>query len=78
MLEIYSLAFGLIGKTYLETNLVDTNYQTNAEFINILKCIFNGLESSIKRVIANPKHNVETVESLRRIEKSKSPSRNTI
>ncbi|MBU3109485.1 DUF2357 domain-containing protein [Clostridium gasigenes] len=76
--EIYSLAFGLIGKTYLETNLVDTNYQTNAEFINILKCIFNGLERSIKRVIANPKHNVETVESLRCIEKSKSPSRNTI
>ena len=76
--EIYSLAFGLIGNTYLKTNLIDTNNQTNAEFINILKCIFDDLEKSIKRVICNPKHNVETIEVLRKAEKAKSPSRNTI
>lgn len=76
--EIYSLAFGLIGNTYLKTNLIDTKNQTNAEFINILKCIFDDLEKAIKRVIANPKHNVETVEVLRKTEKAKSPSRNTI
>jgi hypothetical protein len=76
--EIYSLAFGLIGKTYLETKLVDTEYQTNAEFINILRCIFDALEKAIKRVIENPKHNVETIQSIRRVEKSRTPSRNTI
>ena len=76
--EIYSLAFGLIGNTYLKTNLIDTDNQTNAEFINILKYIFDDLEKAIKRVISNPKHNVETVEVLRRAEKAKSPSRNTI
>jgi len=76
--EIYSLAFALLGKTYLETRLVDTNHQTNAEFISILKCIFNDLEKAIKRVISNPKHNVETIESIRRVEKSRVPSRNTI
>ena len=76
--EIYSLAFALMGKTYLETRLVDTKHQTNAEFISILKCIFNDLEKAIKRVIANPKHNIETIESIRRVEKSRVPSRNTI
>lgn len=76
--EIYSLAFGLIGNTYFKTKLIDTNNQTSAEFINILKIIFNDLEKAINRVIANPKHNVETVEVLRKAEKAKSPSRNTI
>ncbi|MBZ9607555.1 restriction endonuclease-like protein [Clostridium estertheticum] len=76
--EIYSLAFALMGKTYLETRLVDTNHQTNAEFISILRCIFDDLEKAIKRIIANPKHNVETIESIRRVEKSRVPSRNTI
>ena len=76
--EIYSLAFGLIGKTYLETKLVDTKHQTNAEFINILKLIFHGLEKAIERIIASPKHNVETIESIRKVEKSRIPSRNTI
>ncbi|WP_298840100.1 DUF2357 domain-containing protein [Clostridium sp.] len=76
--EIYSLAFALMGKTYLETRLVDTKHQTNAEFISILRCIFDDLEGAIKRIIANPKHNVETIESIRRVEKSRVPSRNTI
>ena len=76
--EIYSLAFALMGKTYLETRLVDTKHQTNAEFISILRCIFDDLEKAIKRVIANSKHNVETIESIRRVEKSRVPSRNTI
>jgi hypothetical protein len=76
--EIYSLAFGLMGKTYLETKLVDTKYQTNAEFINILRFIFNDLEKAIKRIIESPKHNVETIQSIRRVEKSRIPSRNTI
>jgi hypothetical protein len=76
--EIYSLAFGLMGKTYLETKLIDTRYQTNAEFINILRCIFDSLEKAIKRVIESPKHNVETIQSIRRVEKSRIPSRNTI
>ncbi len=76
--EIYSLAFGLIGNTYLKTSLIDTNNQTNAEFINILKYIFDDLEKAIKRVIANPKHNVQTVEVVRKAEKAKAPSRNTI
>lgn len=76
--EIYSLAFGIIGNTYLKTKLIDTDNQTSAEFINILKIIFNDLEKAINRVIAKPKHNVETVEVLRKAEKAKSPSRNTI
>jgi hypothetical protein len=76
--EIYSLAFALMGKTYLETRLVDTKHQTNAEFISILRCIFDDLEKAIKRVIENPKHNVETIEFIRRLEKSRVPSRNTI
>lgn len=76
--EIYSLAFGLIGKTYLETKLVDTKYQTNAEFINILRCIFDDLEKAIKRIIESPKHNVETIQTIRRVEKSRVPSRNTV
>lgn len=76
--EIYSLAFGLMGKTYLETKLVDTEHQANAEFINILRCIFDALEKAIKRVIENPKHNVETIQPIRSVEKSRTPSRKTI
>ncbi|MBU3105834.1 DUF2357 domain-containing protein [Clostridium gasigenes] len=59
---IYSLAFGIIGNTYLKTNLIDRNNQTNSEFINIVKVIFDDLERAIKSVLANPKHKVEAVE----------------
>lgn len=44
----------------------------------MMRCIFDALEKAIKRIIDNPKHNVETVESIRKIEKSRIPSRNTI
>lgn len=59
------IAFDLVGNIYLKTNLIDINNKTNAEFISILKFIFNDLGKPNKRVIANPKHNVETIEVFR-------------
>ena len=47
--EIYSLAFDIMGKIYLETKLVDTKHQSNAEFISILRCIFDDLEKSYQK-----------------------------
>ncbi|MBU3176525.1 hypothetical protein KPL47_09075 [Clostridium estertheticum] len=35
--------FAVMDKTYLETRMVDTNHQTNAELISILRCIFDDL-----------------------------------
>ncbi|MDR3597711.1 MAG: DUF2357 domain-containing protein [Clostridium sp.] len=57
--EICGLAFEFIGKTYLNTKLVDTNNQSNSEYINILKTIFDDIEKALKRIEHNLKHKVE-------------------
>ena len=48
--EVCSLAFKFIDKTYLTGALKDVEYQTNAEFINILDIILEDLEKSIKEL----------------------------
>ncbi|NLJ78845.1 MAG: DUF2357 domain-containing protein [Tissierellia bacterium] len=62
--EISSLAFQFIDKTYLAGKLKDVDYQTRAEFINILDIIFDDLERSIQRIVSNFKHNVFTQERI--------------
>ncbi|MDP4145789.1 MAG: restriction endonuclease-like protein [Bacillota bacterium] len=76
--EICSLAFELIGKTYLSTKLKDTKHQTNSEFINILKLIFDDIEKAIKRIEKNPKHNLVSVHRVTDAYRSKRASRSTI
>ena len=68
---VCSLAFKSMDKTYLAANLVDTNYQTNTEFINILDIIFNDLERSLNRIINNFKHNVISQDSINYTHKAK-------
>lgn len=76
--EISSLAFEILGKTYLNTVVKDTNKQTNLEYINILKFIFDDLEKDILRIVKRFKHNIENVESLKNIENSRYISRKTV
>lgn len=76
--EISSLAFELIGKTYLSAKLKETKHQTNSEFINILKVIFDDLEKAIKRIEKNPKHNLESLYRVTDTCKAKRVWRNTI
>jgi len=76
--EICSLAFELIGKTYLSTKLKDTAHQTNSEYINILKAIFDDIERAIIRIENNPKHNIESSYIVTDTYKAKRPSRSTI
>lgn len=76
--EISALAFEMLGKTYLNTVLKDTNNQSNSEYINILKLIFDDLEKDIKRVCKHFKHNIQTIESIKSIEKSRVTSRRTV
>jgi hypothetical protein len=76
--EISALAFEMIGKTYLTTKLKDTRTQTNVEYINILKVIFNDLEKDIKRICNSFKHNIQTIENIKSVEKSRATSRRTI
>ncbi len=75
--EIVSLAFKFMDKTYLTGKLVDTDHQTNVEFLNILCIIFDDLEAALKRIVNNFKHNVITYESLANIHKSKRVSNKT-
>ena len=76
--EVCSLAFKFIDKTYLTGKLKDVDYQTNAEFVNILDVIFDDLEKAIKRIVANFKHNVITQERITEIHKAKKASNNSI
>jgi len=76
--EVCSLAFKFIDKTYLTGALKDVEYQTNAEFINILDIIFEDLEKSIKRIVANFKHNVITQNRITDIHRAKRISNKTI
>lgn len=76
--EISSLAFEFIGKTYLNTKLKETKHQTNSEFINILKIIFDNLEKQIKRIEKNPKHNLESLYKITDIHKAKKIAKGTI
>lgn len=76
--EISSLAFEILGKTYLNTVLKDTNKQTNSEYINILKYIFKDLEKDINRMCNHFKHNIQTTENIKSVEKSRITSRKTV
>lgn len=76
--EICSLAFELIGKTYLSTKLKHTKHQTNSEYINILKIIFDDIERALIRIENNPKHNIESLYTVTDSYKAKRVSRNTI
>ncbi|MGL6186986.1 MAG: DUF2357 domain-containing protein [Clostridium chrysemydis] len=76
--NIRSLAFDMLGKTYISTKIEDTNNQTNNEFINILIMIFKELEIDINRIVRNFKHNIITIEKKVKAEKAKRISRKTI
>lgn len=77
--EISSIIFKLIGNTVLRTKLKETeNQTTNTEFLNIFINLFEGLESDVKRICNNLKHNVQTVEEVRSVEKSRIPSKKSI
>ncbi len=58
------MAFKFLDKTYLTGKLIDTDHQTNIEFLSILDIIFEDLEAALKRIVNNFKHNVVTYESL--------------
>ena len=76
--EICGLAFEFIGKTYLNTKLVDTNNQSNSEYINILKIIFDDIEKALKRIEHNTKHKVESNYLLVNSHKAKVVSNKTM
>lgn len=75
--EVLSLAFKFIDKTYLAGKLVNTDHQTNTEFLSILDIIFADLEVSLKRIVNNFKHNVITYERLTNTHKAKKVSNKT-
>lgn len=75
--EVVSLAFKFLDKTYLTGKLIDTDHQTNIEFLSILDIIFEDLEAALKRIVNNFKHNVVTYESLTNIHKAKRVSNKT-
>jgi len=75
--EIVSLAFKFFDKTYLTGKLVNTDYQTNVEYLSILEIIFDDLEAALKRIVNNFKHNIITYENLTIIHKAKRISKKT-
>lgn len=75
--EIASIAFRMLDKTYLESELVDTKHQTQSEFINILDHIFSDFEDSLKFIVSNFRHNIIEHEKVVPIHKAKRISRKT-
>lgn len=76
--EIASLAFEFLGKTYHSSGLSDVKHQTAAEFVSILKIIFNILERALIRIEKNPKHIMLNSDVVNKFEKAKRPSRNSL
>jgi hypothetical protein len=76
--EVSAIIFKLIGNTVIRAQLKETDDQTNTEFIRIFKYVFDDLEKDIRRICENLKHNVETVEQIRNVEKARVPSRRTV
>ncbi|MCB2313453.1 DUF2357 domain-containing protein [Clostridium tagluense] len=76
--EIASLAFEFLGKTYHSSGLSDVKHQTAAEFVNILKIIFENLERALIRIERNPKHIMLNSDMVNKFEKAKKPSRNSL
>jgi len=68
---ISALSFDKSGKTYLNLELKYTNNQSDTEYINIFMSIFESLENDIKSICRQPKVNIETVEVICTIEKSR-------
>lgn len=75
--EISSLAFKLLDKTYLKSNLKDVKYQTNIEFISILNIIFDDLIKALKRIESNLKHNIININRVAKISRAKKISKRT-
>lgn len=76
--EIASLAFNFLGSTQHNSTLVEVTNQTNTEFYNILKSIFDNLMKSLNKIAKSPKHSLYTYERIRDINKSNRVSKNTL
>lgn len=76
--EICGLAFEFLGKTYINAKLIDTENQSNSEYISILKIIFDDIERALKRIENNTKHKVESNYLLVNSHKAKRISNKTI
>lgn len=72
--EICSLAFKFLDKTYLTSKLKTVDFQTNAEFVNILDIIFEDLDKAIKRIVTNFKHNIVSHKRFTQTHKAKKVS----
>ncbi|MGL4874157.1 MAG: DUF2357 domain-containing protein [Clostridium sp.] len=72
-----ALAFDMFDKTYLSAKIKNKK-KINIEFLSILKAIFEELEKSLFRITRNFKHNIEKVEYVENIDKSRRVSKKSI
>lgn len=54
--EIYNLAYGFLGRTYLGAEIVNNNNSTYSEFYSILNYVYEKLLKSIDIILRNPHH----------------------
>lgn len=76
--EISALAFEFLGRTFHTATLVNTDHQTQNEFFNILKIIYERFDTAIKRVEKFPKHNVVGRHEINDAHRSKKTARSAI
>ena len=76
--EIYNLAYGFLGRTYLGTELVNVNRQSDTEFYSILKYVYEKLIKSVDIIIYKSHHILAKESNIKKYYALKNSSNETI
>jgi Uncharacterized conserved protein len=76
--EIYNLAYGFLGRTYLSSEINNKSNNNDSEFYSILNYVFNKLKKSIDIILYNPYHELQKDSKIVKYHKVRNVSNETI
>lgn len=76
--EIYNLAYGFLGRTYLSSEINNKSNNNDSEFYSILNYVFHELKKSIDIILYNPYHELQKDLKVVKYHKIRSTSNETI
>lgn len=76
--EIYNLAYGFLGRTYLSSEINNKSNNNDSEFYSILNYVFNKLKKSIDIILYNPYHELQKDSKVVKYHKIRNSSNETI
>ncbi|PSM59428.1 hypothetical protein C4L39_01425 [Clostridium diolis] len=76
--EIYNLAYGFLGRTYLSSEINNKSNNNDSEFYSILNYVFDKLKKSIDIILYNPYHELQKDSRVVKYHKIRNATNQTI